>query len=90
MHEQSLMQDLVHKAESVVRAAGGTGASRVMVRRGALSHMSPEHLEDHFARIVAGTLLTGARLEIEDDHDITNPGAMDLVLAAVDVVGGES
>lgn len=84
------MQDLVHKAESVVRSAGGTGASRVIVRRGALSHMSPEHLQDHFERIVAGTLLTGARLEIEHDRDIADPGAMDLVLTAVEVVGGAS
>jgi hydrogenase nickel incorporation protein HypA/HybF len=90
MHEQSLMQDLVYKAESVVRSAGGTGASRVIVRRGALSHMSPEHLESHFELIVAGTLLAGSRLEIEDGDDLADPGAMDLVLKAVEVVGGAS
>lgn len=83
------MHDLVNKAESVVRAAGGSGASRVIVRRGALSHMSPEHLKDHFERIAQGTLLSGALLEIESDPDVAGPGALDLVLAAVDVVGGE-
>jgi hydrogenase nickel incorporation protein HypA/HybF len=89
MHEQSLMQDLVRKAESVVRDAGATGATRVMVRRGALSHMSPEHLSEHFDRMVVGTLLTGARLEIEDDTDVADRSALDLVLTAVDVVNGE-
>ena len=87
MHEHSLMIDLVHKAESVVQANGAIGASRVTVRLGALSHISPEHLRDHFARITTGTLLAGAVLEVEPAEDVAAPDAMDVTLTAVDVYG---
>ena len=62
MHELSMMRDLVQKAETVVRDCGGLGASAVTVRRGALSHMSTAHLQQHFEWVVHGTLLDGAEL----------------------------
>lgn len=89
MHELSMMRDLVHKAEAVVKESGGVGATEVIVRRGALTHMSTAHLKQHFEWVVHGTLLDGAELTIEDDPDVGAPAAQDLVLASVAVVGGD-
>lgn len=85
MHEQSLMKDLIRKAGEVVSREGGTRATRVGIRLGALSHMSPEHLREHFDRAAAGTTLEGAELDVEMVEDITDPEAQSIVLTSVDI-----
>lgn len=85
MHELSLMKDLIRKAGDVVRLEGGTRATRVGIRLGALSHMSPEHLREHFVQAAAGTVLEGADLDIELVEDPADPHAQSILLTSVDV-----
>lgn len=85
MHEMSLMKDLIRKAVEVVRREGGTRATRVGIRLGALSHMSPEHLREHFDQAAAGTPLEHAELDVEVMEDIADPEAQSIVLTSVDI-----
>jgi len=65
VHESSLMTGLVHAAEQAARDAGAARVAGIRVRVGSLSGMSPEHLREHFDEAAHGTLLSGARLDIE-------------------------
>ena len=85
MHEAGLVRSLVRKADAVVAAEGAQRASRVSVRVGAMSHISPDHLRDYFTEEAKGTRVEGADLQIETDDDLTAPEAMDLVLVSVDL-----
>jgi len=85
MHEASLVRDLVLRAEAVVAAEEARRAAAVTVRRGALCHVSADHLRGHFAEAARGTRVEGADLRVESDDDPTAPGAADLVLVSVTV-----
>jgi hydrogenase nickel incorporation protein HypA/HybF len=81
----SLISDLIDKASAVVVESGARRASRVGVRLGALSHLSPQHLESHFRRAAEGSVLDGAVLDIEIIEDPTDPHADSVVITSVDV-----
>ncbi len=89
MHESSLMTGLVHTAEEAARDAGAARVARIRVRVGALSGMSPQHLREHFDEAAAGTLLTGAILDIEYGPDgldaLDDPAAQGVLLLGIDV-----
>jgi hydrogenase nickel incorporation protein HypA/HybF len=85
MHEVSLISDLIEKAAAVVTEAGAQRASRVRIRVGALSRISPAHLESHFRRVTTGSVLEGAVLDIEVVDDLTDPYAEDVIITSVDV-----
>ena len=85
MHEMSLMKNLIAKAVEVVDREGGTRATRIGIRLGALSHMSPQHLKEHFDQAAAGTPLEHAELEVEVMDDIADPEAQSIVLTSVDI-----
>lgn len=89
MHEQSLISDLIAKAEAVVRSSGARRAVKVTVRLGALSHLSAAHLVEYFAVATCGGVLDGAVLDVTQDTDPADPGALDLVLTSVEVEGLE-
>jgi hydrogenase nickel incorporation protein HypA/HybF len=55
------------------------------MRLGALSHISPEHLREHFLREAHGTIAEGAQLTIEVGHDPGDPRAQDVVLDSLAV-----
>ncbi len=85
MHEQSLVKDLVRAAERLAREHGSRRVTRLRVRLGALAHLSPEHLREHFAIAVRGGVAEGAVLDIEMLTDPSDPRAQDLVLESADV-----
>jgi hydrogenase nickel incorporation protein HypA/HybF len=85
MHEFSLIHDLMRKVESVAREHGGRKIVGVKVRLGALAHISPGHFREHFVEASAGTLASGARLEIEQLKDEADPRAQDILLESVEV-----
>jgi len=85
MHEHSLIADLIRKIESIARENNAQRVVKVKLRLGALSHMSPEHMREHFAAAAQGTLAQGAVLESEVSTDIDDPRARDIVLDSVDV-----
>ena len=85
MHELSLIADLMRKVESI---AAGEEAARVLevkVRLGALAHISPDHLRDHFARAARGTVAEDARLRVERSEDVRDPHAQEILLETVTV-----
>ena len=86
MHELSLVADLVRKAEATAGAAGAQQVTALSVRLGALSHLSPEHLEEHLEHAARGSMLEGARLEVTVNPDPTDPRAQEVELLSVEVV----
>lgn len=66
MHELSIAHSLVEVAEHAARDAGATAVQTVYLRLGALSGVVKEALLFGFEVATEGTLLAGARLEIEE------------------------
>ena len=85
MHEHSLIADIIRKIEAIARENHAQRVVKVRLRLGALSHMSPEHMREHFAAAAQGTLAQGAVLESELSTDIDDPRARDIVIDSVDV-----
>ena len=85
MHEFSLINDLMRKIESVAREHGGKKSLSGKVRLGALAHISAEHFREHFVEASAGTLAAGARLDIAQLTDESDPHAQDILLESVEV-----
>jgi hydrogenase nickel incorporation protein HypA/HybF len=83
VHEFSLMVDLMRKIESVTREQGAGRVSAVKVRVGAISHISPEHLREHFAAAARGTVADGAELVVETGTDATDRRAQEVWLESV-------
>ena len=85
MHEFSLMKDLMRKIDSIARDHGARKIVGVKVKLGALAHISPEHFQEHFVEAAANTVAAGARLDIEELKDETDPRAQDILLESVEV-----
>ena len=69
MHEQSLMADLIRKILSVSLMNGGAKVAGLKVKLGALAHISPEHLMEHFVEAAKDTVAEGARVDIDVETD---------------------
>jgi hydrogenase nickel incorporation protein HypA/HybF len=85
MHEHALITDLVRRIEAVARENGARKVLRAKLVLGALSHLSVEHLREHFEEAARGTLAEGAALEARLDPDLGAPHAQGIVLEAVEV-----
>lgn len=85
MHEASLMADLVRTIVALAEQEQAEKVSAVRVTLGALAHLSPEHLREHFAHAVRGTVAESARLDIEALTDLMAPDAQELRLTSIDV-----
>ena len=83
MHEQSLINNLLDKINRVARAEEGRLIS-AKLRLGALAHISPEHLREHFQQATAGTQLEGLQLYIEEQPDIHHAEAQDIILDSLE------
>ncbi|MBX0329183.1 hydrogenase maturation nickel metallochaperone HypA [Oscillochloris sp. ZM17-4] len=66
MHELSIAMSLVQMADEAARKAEATQVTALYVRVGALSSVVPDALRFSFDLAAAGTLVEGARLEIEE------------------------
>jgi hydrogenase nickel incorporation protein HypA/HybF len=86
MHELSLLTDLLRKIESVARREQARMVTRVTVQIGALCHLSPSHLREHFIRAARGTIAEGARLDLKVLTSVTDPHAQEIVLESVEVM----
>ncbi len=85
MHEASLMVDLVHKIATLAKMQQASKVTGVQLTLGALSHISPAHLREHFVQATRGTVAEGARLDIDACTDITAPSAQDIRLNSIEV-----
>ncbi|MFH1374905.1 MAG: hydrogenase maturation nickel metallochaperone HypA [bacterium] len=85
MHEFSLLKDLLGKIKTVAKENGSDKVIGVKVKLGALAHISPAHLREHFDRAVIGTVAEGARLDVETLQDERDPHAQEIILDSVEV-----
>ena len=85
MHEHSLMKDLMNAIERIGREQNARKVLGVRIRLGALSHISPDHLSEHFVQAAAGTMAEGARLDIIEIPDTSDPNALEIILESVEI-----
>lgn len=83
MHELSLMADLMRKLKSIACEQGAKKFASVKVKLGALAHISADHFREHFVPAARGTVAEGARLDIEELTDETDPHAQEILLDSV-------
>jgi hydrogenase nickel incorporation protein HypA/HybF len=79
------MKDLMRKIASVAREQGARRVVSVKVKLGALCHISAQHFSEHFVEASSGTVAEGARLDIEESNDKSDPRALDILLESVEV-----
>jgi hydrogenase nickel incorporation protein HypA/HybF len=85
MHEFSLLKGIIERLEQISAQEGGARIAVVRVTIGALAHISPEHLREHFEHAARGGIADGAELEITENLDREDPMAQEIVLESVDV-----
>jgi hydrogenase nickel incorporation protein HypA/HybF len=85
MHEGTLVRELVAKVNAIAEAEGATSVSAVAVKVGDFSHVSADHLREHFAHEAAGTISEGARLDVEPVGGMDNPLALEIVLESIEI-----
>jgi hydrogenase nickel incorporation protein HypA/HybF len=85
MHELTLIAGVMRKVEEVAADAGTQRVVAVRLRLGALAHISPEHLREHFEIGARGTVAEGARVDVDESTDIDDPAAQEIILISVEV-----
>jgi len=85
MHEESMLRDVIRKAEEVAGRERGARVTRVRLWVGARSHLGGPELRDRWAHAVAGTSLSGAEVDIETSSDEKDPNAERVILRSMDV-----
>lgn len=85
MHEHSLMNNLMNKILSLAEQENAIEVTKVSVKLGALSHMSPEHFKEHFDISAKGTIAENAIIDAEEAHDMNDPNAQTILLKSIDV-----
>ena len=85
VHEASLMANLMHQITELAKAQQANKVTAVQLTLGALSHLSPEHVREHFLQASQGTVAAGARLDIHVGADITEPWALDIRLDGIEI-----
>ncbi len=85
MHEAGLIRDLLSKIDELAARESATAVTSVSVWLGALSHISAEHLREHFKNETGGSIAENASLEIEVSDDIDHPQAQDILLRSIDI-----
>lgn len=83
MHEESMLKDVVRKAEEVAERERAGRVTRVRLWVGARSHLGGPELKDRWAHAVAGTALAGSKVEIETSADRDHPNAEGVILRSV-------
>lgn len=85
MHEKSVMNHLMNKILSLAKKEKAAKVTKVSVKLGALSHMSPAHFKEHFTISAKGTIAEHAAIEAEEGQDIHDPNAQTILLKSIDV-----
>ncbi len=83
MHELSLLRGLMRRIERVARDEGVERVREVRLHLGALAHISPEHLREHFDQAASGSVADGARLVIDVGTDASDARAQDITLESL-------
>ncbi|MCB9754609.1 MAG: hydrogenase maturation nickel metallochaperone HypA [Myxococcales bacterium] len=84
MHEMSVLNNLMNKVTELNALHGGKRVISMKLRLGALSHFTPQHFREHFDFASRGTVAEGARLELTQMTDETDPDAQGVVLESLE------
>jgi len=87
VHELTLMADVMGRVERVADEAGAERVTAVRIWLGALAHISPEHLREHFELAARGGVAERAAVEVEQSDDLSDPNAQEIVLVSIEVAG---
>ena len=86
MHERRLAQSLVRSAGLAALGEGASRVSALRLRVGALSHIDPDSLRGQVEWWSQGTIVEGARIEVEQaGSDIDDRHSQDVTLVSLDV-----
>ncbi len=85
MHEHSLLNDLMRKIDRVVHEQNVDCATKVTIKLGAFSHISPDHFREHFDQAKPGTVAENAILEVYSSDDQSDPMAQEMILESLEV-----
>jgi hydrogenase nickel incorporation protein HypA/HybF len=85
MHEASLIAALLRQITVIAQEQRASKVVGVRLRLGALSHLSPAHLQEHFVQAARGTVADGARLDIAVGSEASNPQAQEVLLDSIEV-----
>ena len=85
MHEASLIANLLRKITAIAHEQQASKVVGVHVSLGALSHISPDHLREHFVHAAHGTVADGAQLEIAVHTEPSDPLAQEVWLDSIEV-----
>jgi hydrogenase nickel incorporation protein HypA/HybF len=85
MHEGTLIKDLVKKINELALAEGATRVDGVRVKVGEFSHVSADHLREHFVHESRGTLCEGARVDVDMISGLDNPDSLEIILETIDL-----
>lgn len=79
------MSDLLSKIEAVAEQQEANHVTRIAVRFGKESFISPEKFRDHFSEISVGSVAEGARLSLQFVETIDDPEVSDILLVGVEL-----
>lgn len=85
MHEFNLMNKLFNKILVLAKEQQAKKVTKISVKLGALSHMSPSHFKEHFDIAARGTIAENAEIDAEESQDISDPDAQVVVLKSIDI-----
>jgi len=81
----SLLADLMKKVKEIAAANNAGEVVEVTVRLGAMAHISPDHLREHFVEAAVGTVAEGADLVVIESDDMADPHAQNIILDSIEV-----
>lgn len=87
MHEFHLMNQLMNKIFALAEEQKAARVTKVSVKLGALSHLSPSHFKEHFDIAAKGTIAENAEIDAEESDDLSDPNAQVVVLKSIDIAG---
>jgi hydrogenase nickel incorporation protein HypA/HybF len=85
MHEMTLLNDLLKKIRLVAKDGKAKKVNSISLWLGAMSHISANHLKEHFDMATQNSELEGVDLNIETSDDAFHPQAQDILLKSVDI-----
>ncbi len=85
MHEVTLFKHLLEKVEELARENNATQVTKIKIRLGALSNISPGHFREHFDEVKPDSMAKFAELEIKQMSDETDPDAQEIILESIEV-----